>query len=231
MGHRSGYAVISSRIIVQMKPNNYIYLILVNGKIKQWRFFSQTIQTSNIPSVCALINAYHNTRVIDPSAARERAAQMFLLLNRGNRLKRHLDNLALGENKPRWKKYDCRMIIFPACSEQDVWNICFDTLEKDCILMYPRFVCLKVTTKSSRRKVISKSIWNRRHWMKIRWASSSNCAPITPIWFELVSLLDIPVARTTSLLSSSMRIPTKTQLLNGSALVHAEAEYLVVVHT
>ena len=132
MGHRSGYAVISSRIIVQMKPNNYMYLISVNGKIKQWRFFSQTIQNSSIPSVgdylnivCALINAYHNTRVIDSSTERERAAQMFLLLNRGNRLKGRLDNLALGGNKPLWKKYDSQMVIIPACSEQDVWNICF----------------------------------------------------------------------------------------------------------
>ena len=108
MGHRSGYAIISSRIVVQMKRNDDICLISVNGKIKQWRFFSQTIQNSSIPSVrdylyivCALINAYHNTRVIDPTAERERVAQMFLLLNKGNRLKRRLENLALGRNKPR----------------------------------------------------------------------------------------------------------------------------------
>ena len=131
----AGMRVISSRIIVQMKPDNEIYLFSVNGKIKQWRFFSQTIQNSSIPSVrdylnivCALINAYHNTRVIDPSAERERAAQMFLLLNNGNRLKQYLNNLALGRNKPRWKKYDFRMVIFPACSEQYVWNLCFGTL-------------------------------------------------------------------------------------------------------
>ena len=124
MDHRSGYAVISSRIIVQMKSNNYMYLILVNVKIKQWRFFSQRIQNSNIPSagdylniVCTLINAYHNTRVIDPSTERERAAQMFLLLNKRNRLKRRLHNLAFRGNKRRWKKYDSRMVIFPACSE------------------------------------------------------------------------------------------------------------------
>lgn len=136
MGHRSGYAIISSRIVVQMKRNDDICLISVNGKIKQWRFFSQTIQNSSIPSVrdylyivCALINAYHNTRVIDPTAERERAAQMFLLLNKGNRLKRRLENLALGRNKPRWKKYDSRMVIFPACSEQYVWNLCFGTLK------------------------------------------------------------------------------------------------------
>ena len=148
-----------------MKPDNDTYLISVNGKIKQWRFFSQTIQNSSIPSVgdylnivCALINAYHNTRVIDPSAERERSAQMFLLLNKGNRLKRRLDNMALGANKPRWKKCDSRMVIFPACSEQDVRNICFGTLKIESTSLYPTFVCFKVTTKSSRQKVISKNI-------------------------------------------------------------------------
>ena len=67
--------------------------------------------------------------------------------------------------------------------------------------------------------------------MKISWTSSSKSAPIIPTWFEHVWLLDIPAARITSLLFSSMRIPMKTQLPGGSALVQPEAEYLVVVHT
>ena len=124
MSRRSGYAVISSRTIVQMKPNNDMYLISVNGKIKQWRFFSQPIQNSNIPSVgdylnivCALINAYHNTRVIDPTAEREQAAQMFLLLNKENRLKGCLEHLL------RYFEKRFYIVVSQICLLQDHYQI------------------------------------------------------------------------------------------------------------
>lgn len=33
--------------------------------------------------------------------------------------------MSTSSNKPKWKKYDSRMVIFPALSEEDVRNICF----------------------------------------------------------------------------------------------------------
>jgi hypothetical protein len=77
--------------------------------------------------VCALINAYHNARVIDTTKEQEWAAQMLLLLNKENQLKKRLERLSIGRNKPQWRKYDARMVIFPNLSDQDVRNICFGT--------------------------------------------------------------------------------------------------------
>jgi hypothetical protein len=107
-------------------------LLSVNGKIKNWRFFSQTINNSNIPHtgdylriICALINAYHRTRVADTSAHEDWAIQMRNLVDKENRLKRRLELLASGTQKPRWRKYDSRMLLFPVLSEDDVRNLCY----------------------------------------------------------------------------------------------------------
>lgn len=68
--------------------------------------------------------------MIDTQANTEWASQMKDLLGRENQLKIHLEQLALGRNKPRWRKYDSRMIIFPALSETDVQNLCFGEIEE-----------------------------------------------------------------------------------------------------
>ena len=104
----------------------------MNGKIKQWRYFSQIIQNSSIPSVgvylniiCALINTYGTRNNIDTTTGRQWAAKMRMLLDKGNQLQTRLARMAQGNKKPQWKKNDAQMVIFPTLSEHDVRNICF----------------------------------------------------------------------------------------------------------
>jgi hypothetical protein len=110
----------------------FFFILSVNAKIKQWRYFSQTIQNSNISRVgsylsiiCALINAYRETNTINTVIGREWAQQMRILRDKENRLQRRLEQMNSGDRKPQWKKYDAQLVIFPTLSEQDVRNICF----------------------------------------------------------------------------------------------------------
>lgn len=105
---------------------------LVNGRIKRWRYFSNVIQNSSIPSVgdnlriiCAIINAYQNTPNIDNEEGERWTDQMLKLLHRANQLQKRLELMASSKNKPKWKKYDATMVLFPELSEEDVRNICF----------------------------------------------------------------------------------------------------------
>lgn len=104
----------------------------VNGKIKRWRYFSNVIQNSSIPSVgnnlkiiCALINAYHKPAIINKEEGEKWADQMLKLLDQGNQLQKRLELMASNKKKPQWKKYDAAMVIFPELSEEDVRNMCF----------------------------------------------------------------------------------------------------------
>jgi restriction endonuclease S subunit len=107
-------------------------LQLVNGKIKQWQYFSQTIQNSSIPFVgsylsiiCALLNAYRTINNIDIANRKEWATQMLMLRDRENKLEKRLQQIERSEKKSHWKKVEAQMITFPALSENDVENICF----------------------------------------------------------------------------------------------------------
>ena len=105
---------------------------IVNGKIKQWRYFNQIIQNSNIPFVCsylniicALINAYKEASTLDKTTEKIWAAQMLTLRDKENQLQSRLDQLNASDKRPSWKKCNATMISFPTLSEQDVLNICF----------------------------------------------------------------------------------------------------------
>lgn len=105
---------------------------LVNGRIKCWRYFSNVIQNSSIPSVgdnlkiiCAIINCYQKTSAIDSEEGERWADQMLGLMNAGNQLQKRLEGMISSKKKPQWKKYDATMVLFPELSEEDVRNICF----------------------------------------------------------------------------------------------------------
>ena len=80
---------------------------IVNGKIKQWRYFNQIIQNSNIPFVssylniiCALINAYKETSILDKTTEKTWAAQMLTLRDKENQLQSRLDQLNASDRRP-----------------------------------------------------------------------------------------------------------------------------------
>lgn len=105
---------------------------LVNGRIKRWRYFSNVIQNSTIPSVgdnlriiCAIINCYHKTPAIDNEEGERWVDQMLRLMDAGNQLQKRLEQMASSKKKPQWKKYDATMVLFPELSEEDVRDICF----------------------------------------------------------------------------------------------------------
>ena len=105
---------------------------LVNGKIKQWRYFSQTIQNSSIPFIggylniiCTLINAYRKTSNTQSDNQKQWATRMLELRDKENQLEQRLQELNLSKNRPQWKKYDAQMVNFPILTEEDVQNICF----------------------------------------------------------------------------------------------------------
>ena len=103
---------------------------IVNGEIKQWRYFNQIIQDSNIPFVCsylhitcALINAYKEASILDKITEKIWAAQMLTLRDKENELQSRLDQLNASDKRPSWKKCGAKMISFPTLSEQGVLNI------------------------------------------------------------------------------------------------------------
>ncbi|CAF1656155.1 unnamed protein product [Adineta ricciae] len=108
----------------------------VNGKIKQWRYFSQTIQNSSTPFVggylniiCALINAYTKTSNIESDNQKQWATRMLELRDKENQLEQRLQQINQTKNRPQWKKYDAQMVNFPTLTEEDVQHICFGTYQ------------------------------------------------------------------------------------------------------
>ncbi len=66
-------------------------LFLVNGQIKQWKYFNQTIQNSSLrfindylDIVCALINAFGLRPVSDIHSGSEMAFRMLEAFNKSN---------------------------------------------------------------------------------------------------------------------------------------------------
>jgi len=103
----------------------------VNGRIKQWRFFNQIIQNSNIPFVsarlrivCAFINAFGSRATNNTQGGYDMATQMRERFHKKNSL---LDRLNRLNNQSHlvWKKYDSQFCMFPSLTEDQVRNIAF----------------------------------------------------------------------------------------------------------
>ena len=75
--------------------------------------------------VCALINAFKKTSNIDTENDRKWAAQILRVRDRENQLQQRLERINRNKNKPHWKKYDAKTVIFPTLTEEDVEDICF----------------------------------------------------------------------------------------------------------
>lgn len=112
--------------------------LLVNGKIKQWKFFNQTIQNSAIPFissrlqiVCSFINAFSSRATTNIDSGYEVAEQMLSQLNHKNKLQERLEQLN-GERRLTWKKYDATMCLFPSMTENDVRDISLGKMKTFC---------------------------------------------------------------------------------------------------
>ena len=105
-------------------------LFPVNGQIKQWKYFSQTIQNSSLRFIsyylditCAIINAFRPRPVSDIHAGSEIAYRMLEKFNKQNENQMRLSQVA--KERSDWIKYDARMCLFPELSQDDVRNLCF----------------------------------------------------------------------------------------------------------
>jgi hypothetical protein len=102
----------------------------VNGQLKQWRYFSQTIQNSSLRFIsnylditCALINAYGSRCVKDIHSGAELATRMLEKYQKTNPVQVHLAEII--KEKMEWKKYDAQQLVFLKLIEDDVRNLCF----------------------------------------------------------------------------------------------------------
>ena len=113
-------------------PEKFIKIIFysVNGQLKQWKYFSQTIQNSSLRYIsnylyitCALINAYGSRCVKDIYSGAEMATRMLEKCRKINPVQARLAEMI--REKMQWKKYDAQMFCFPELTEDDVRNLCF----------------------------------------------------------------------------------------------------------
>ncbi len=104
----------------------------VNGRLKQFKFFNQTIQNSSIPHLkdyllitCAIINYFKEPLIKSKPEDRELAASMLALVNKRN----VVHDMILEKNllsKTVWKKIDSSNYIdFPILSEEELRGITF----------------------------------------------------------------------------------------------------------
>jgi hypothetical protein len=118
----------------------------VNRQIKQWKYFSQTIQNSSLRFIsnyvditCALINAFRSRPVSDIHASSEMAYRMLEQFNKQNDIQMRLFQVA--KERSDWKKYDAQMCFFPELSPHDVRNLCFGTKVTAIFLYYNSYYC------------------------------------------------------------------------------------------
>jgi hypothetical protein len=102
----------------------------VNGQLKQWRYFSQTIQNSSLRFIsdylditCALINAYGSRCIKDIHSGAEMAAHMLEKCQKTNPVQVRLVEMI--KEKMEWKIYDAQLLFFPELTEDDLRNLCF----------------------------------------------------------------------------------------------------------
>ena len=107
----------------------------MNAKIKNWKFFAQTIQNTSLPFVadcldiaCALINKYYCPAITNIEDGQHIAAQMREMWNMENTLQKHLQQLNQ-ETTLRWSKYNAAMCLFPSLTEDDMRNLTFGVCE------------------------------------------------------------------------------------------------------
>ena len=110
-------------------------VIIVNAKIKNWKFFSQTIQNTSLPFVAdcldivwALINKYYCSAVANIEDGQHIAEQMREMWNMENTLQKHLQQLNQ-ETTLWWYKYNAAMCLFPSLTEDDMRNVTFGVCE------------------------------------------------------------------------------------------------------
>jgi len=91
----------------------------VNGQLKQWKYFSQTIQNSSLRFIsdylditCALINAYGSRCIKDIYAGAEMAASMLEKCQKTNPVQMRLAQMI--KEKMEWKKYDAQLLFSPS---------------------------------------------------------------------------------------------------------------------
>jgi len=94
------------------------FFSIVNGQIKQWKYFSQTIQNSSIPFisdyleiVCALINAFSLRPISDINSGSEMAFRMLEMLNQSNDVQMRLSKIVT--ERYIWTEYNAKMCPFP----------------------------------------------------------------------------------------------------------------------
>lgn len=102
----------------------------MNRQIKEWKYFSQTIQNSSLPFisdyldiVCAMINAFGSRPITDIHAGAEVASRMLEASNESNHTQGRLS--AIARERAEWKRYDAQMCLFPELDEDDLKDLCF----------------------------------------------------------------------------------------------------------
>ena len=104
----------------------------VNGRLKQFKFFNQTIQNNLIPYlkdylliICAIINYFKEPLVKSKPEGRELAASMLALVNKRD----EVQNMILEKDllsKTFWKKISSSDYLdFPILSEEQLHGITF----------------------------------------------------------------------------------------------------------
>lgn len=106
-------------------------ILLVNGKIKQWRYFNQVIPNSSIRFVeddlsitCAMINAYSSPCTLNIDYGEDVANQMLERLDRDNVFEKWLTDLE-EQRLLKWNKCESIYCIFPSLTLDDVEKITF----------------------------------------------------------------------------------------------------------
>ena len=104
---------------------------LVNGQLKQWKYFCQTIQNSSLRFLsnylditCALINAYTSWCIKHIHAGAEIAAQMLEKCKKPSPDQTRL--IAMLEQNMQWSKYNAEALPFPTLTKEQVENFCYD---------------------------------------------------------------------------------------------------------
>ncbi len=117
-----------------------IVLFLRNAQIKQWKYFSQTIQISSLSFisnyldiVSALIYAFASRPVSDIHAGSERAFHMLEAFNKSTDIQMRLSKIVTEQSE--WIQYDAKMCPFLELDKDDLQNLCFGIEPSSAIRM------------------------------------------------------------------------------------------------
>jgi len=117
---------------------------LVNGQLKQWKYFNQTIQNSSLrflnnylEIICALINAFSLRPIPDIHSDSEMAYRMLEAFNESNNVQIRLSQIV--KEKSNRIKYDARMCPFPELDANDLRDLLFGMKPSSSIRMLTIF--------------------------------------------------------------------------------------------